>query len=144
MASKVNTGDNAFIVASERGHADCVKLLLDNDPDGILDLNARNCIGNTGFASACRFGHTDVVQVLLQYTNRNIDWNAKSTYLRGGVRAEGLTGLTGFGQACFRGYKNVVELLLQHANAINLDTNIPEDVPLTDEIKELLEAHDNQ
>ena len=127
------------------GCRDCVKLLLDNDPDGILDLNARDLNGFTGFMKACRYGNADVVQVLLQYTDRNIDWNATfTTNPDGDGFYAHLTGLTGFGIACKFRRKNVVELLLQHANAINLDTNIPDGVFLTDEIKELLEAHNNQ
>ena len=68
-------------------------------------------IGWTALFYACSNGHKDVVQLLLDNSERNIDLNAKS-----------IGGLTAFIYACINGHKDVVKLLLDNSER-NIDLN---------------------
>ena len=59
---------------------------------------------------ACRNGHIDVVQLLLDNSERNIDLNAKAH-----------DGSTAFMIACKNGNKNVVKLLIESSKAKSID-----------------------
>ena len=83
-----------------------------------IELDARHNVGEdfglTAFMIACKYGHKDVVQLLLN--NSKIELNA--------ICYSWNTGLT---LACENGHKDVVELLLNNSNFkyIDLDaTNI--------------------
>ena len=60
---------------------------------------------------ACHNGHKDVVKMLLEYSEGNIDFNARTN-----------CGRTAFIFACCRGHKDVVKMLLDHSEA-NIDFN---------------------
>ena len=52
---------------------------------------------------ACKYGHKDVIQLLLDNSKENIDLNARN-----------VAGLTAFIYACWHGRKDVVQLLLDN------------------------------
>ena len=56
--------------------------------------------------NACYNGHKDVVQLLLEQSGGNIDFNATDYY-----------GRTAFMEACRKSHKDVVQLLLKCAKA---------------------------
>ena len=59
---------------------------------------------------ACMTGHKDVVQLLLDNSERNIDLNARCTF-----------GWTALKSAYVYGQKDVVELLKKHSKAKGID-----------------------
>ena len=73
--------------------------------EGNIDFNARDDCGWTGFMFACQGGHKDVVQVILEQSGGNVDFNARGTRY----------GKNAFAVACFFGHKDVVKLLLECA-----------------------------
>ena len=75
---------------------------------------------------ACKDGHKDVVQMLLEHSNPRIDINAKAN-----------NGSTAFIMACERGQKEVVKLLLESSE---IDISGYNDLP-QDEIKDFIELH---
>ena len=88
-------------------------------------MNAQNCYGWTAFMFACMQGRTDVVKLLLEYSNK-IDLNAKDK-----------RGMTPFMIACFEQCKSVVKLLLEYSKVV--DTRIPENFDTSEEIKKMSE-----
>ena len=59
-------GQTAFSWACKEGHADVVKLLMENASTTMsIDLNAKSKSGNTGFHWACYYGQTSTVELLL-------------------------------------------------------------------------------
>ena len=54
-------GTTAFIRACYNGYKDVVKLLLDYSDIKMINLNAQDINGSSGFMEACRSGHIDVV-----------------------------------------------------------------------------------
>ena len=127
-------GRTAFMMACQNNHADIVKVILDHP--NIVDVNAQKSTGiesyhlpecaisrcdpiwadeangETGFMMACKKGHTDVVQVILDHSNRIIDLNAK--------RRDGMTALM---LACQNGQSNIVQLLLDYHSVRNIELN---------------------
>ena len=63
---------------------------------------------------ACREGHKDVVKYLLEYSDSNIELNARDN-----------DGRTAFKLACRAANKDVVKLLMEYAK---IDIDIPEDL----------------
>ena len=61
---------------------------------------------------ACKKGHKDVVKLLLNHSEGNIDFNARTTN----------SGSTAFMLACNDGHKDVVQLLLEQSGG-NIDFN---------------------
>ena len=59
---------------------------------------------------ACLNGHKDVVQLLLNNSESNIDFNAKHN-----------SGMTAFNIACKNGHKDVVKLLVECSEAKHID-----------------------
>ena len=59
---------------------------------------------------ACENGHKDVVQLLLDNSERNIDFNARNN-----------GGWTAFIIACTNGHKDVVKLLVLHSKTKEID-----------------------
>ena len=67
----------------------------------------------TPFYIACRYGHTDVVKLMLDHAvSKSIDSYAKSRY-----------GCTPLMQACFDGHFDVVKILLNHPNSQHIKMN---------------------
>ena len=64
----------------------------------------------TAFSVACKNGHKDVVQLLLDSEGKNIELNARDN-----------EGYTQFMIACEFGQKDVVQLLLDHLEDIYID-----------------------
>ena len=54
---------------------------------------------------ACKGGHKDVVQLLLDHSNANVELNVKDS-----------VGNTALMHACKNGHKDVVKLLLDHSD----------------------------
>ena len=78
-----------------------------------IDLNAKNCWGNTALMFACMYGNTEVVKLFLDRSKRDIDFNAKDKY-----------GKTAFELACKKRHKDVVQLILKYAKAKAIDVPI--------------------
>ena len=111
--------------ACRKGHKNIVQLLIDHSNENI-DFNARikRCSNNfpcyecdyhgnshyTPLMLACKFGHQDVVQLLIEQPNGKIDFNAKAGF-----------GCTSLMLACKYGKKDVVKLLLDHSSILNID-----------------------
>ena len=64
---------------------------------------------DSAFIIACYVGHKDVVQLLLEHSER-IELNARAN-----------DGWTAFMLACYFGHKDVVQLLLEHFEIIELN-----------------------
>lgn len=69
---KDNFGNTALIAASSHGHAEIVKLLVDD-----CTINMTNSSGNTALIEASKKGHSSVVRVLL--TNAQINVHVRNT-----------------------------------------------------------------
>ena len=54
---------------------------------------------------ACKGGHKDVVQLLLDHSNPNVELNGND-----------ICGITALAWACKNGHKDVVQLLLDHSD----------------------------
>ena len=68
--------------------------------------------GLHAFIWACLSGHKEVVQLLLQQTDRDIAYNAGDN-----------EGWTGFMFACHHGHNDVVNILINYLSVI--DMNVP-------------------
>ena len=77
----------------------------------LASLAARCNRGMTALMYACKDGHKDVVQLLLEleHSALNVELNARSN-----------DGSTAFMWACAKGRKDVVQLLLVHSSKIEL------------------------
>ena len=78
---------------------------------------------------ACAYGHKDVVQLLLEHSKKNIDFNAKSN---GRV--------TAFMWACIIGQKDVVKLLIECSEAKGIDVICGQE-KLSNEMKVFIDMH---
>ena len=82
--------------------------------DRTMNLNARYGNGQCGYTAlmvACYEGHKDIVELLLNYSKRSIDLNAKDD-----------NGATAFSIACHSGHIGIVQLFLNHSHqSINLN-----------------------
>ena len=97
-----------LIEACRHGKFEVVKLLVERTN---TKLNVRDNDGRTALHWACRKGHKDVVQLLMNCQDNNIELNTRDNY-----------GNTVFHLACFNGHKDVVQLLL-NCSAKNIDLN---------------------
>ena len=96
--------------ACKNGETKVVELLLERCNSEESGLNTKDTNGWTAFMIACFYGPKNVVQLLLNYSER-IELNAR-TYL-GGSNA--------FMMACNNGHTDVVKLLLDHTERIELN-----------------------
>ena len=71
----------------------------------------------------CRCGHKDVVQLLLDNSEKNIDLNARDTL-----------GRTAFMIACENGRKGIVKILVEHSKTKGIDILTGQD-HLSDEMR---------
>ena len=94
--------------ASRYGKFEIVKLLLERTDE---QLNVRDIDGRTALHWACRKGHKDVVQLLMNCQNKNIELNTRNN-----------NGRTAFMLACQNGHTDVVQLLLNSVQNIELNT----------------------
>ena len=69
-----------MFVACKCGETKVVELLLERFTCEENGLNIKDEDGFTAFMVACQNGHKDVVQLLLDNSERNIDLNAKSNF----------------------------------------------------------------
>ena len=58
---------------------------------------------------ACMFGHTDIVKLMFDHSDRSIELNAKDDF-----------GGTVFMFACKNGHKDVVNLMLEHSKIVKI------------------------
>ena len=100
---------NNMIKACALGKTKVVQLLLERCNPEEIGLNIKDKYGRTPFMWACIMGHKDVVELLLDHSER-IDLNARNTF-----------GSTAIMCACWNGHKNIVKLLL---NMNNSDQNV--------------------
>ena len=96
--------------ACKSGETKIVQLLLERCNSEESGLNIKDEYGNTAFMMACLHGHKDVVQLLLDHSER-IELNARTE-----------CGRTAFMCACAYQQKNVVQLLLDHSDP-SIDLN---------------------
>ena len=68
-------------------------------------MNATLPDGTTALMMACKNGHKDVVELLLNHSNPRIDVNAKAN-----------NDTTAFIMACKKGHKDIVKLLLERSD----------------------------
>ena len=109
-------GLNSFMWACQNRHADIAKLLLHHP-----EFNAVEDSLNTAFGSAFFYGHTDIVQLFLDYTNikitmkllRTNDWTRWSIYV-----GQKLVEIGTFR----RNYKPIIKLLLQCPKVKKIET----------------------
>ena len=86
----------------KNGELKVVQLLLERLNSEESGTKIKDRYGRTAIMRACYHGHKDVVQSLLNHSER-IDLNASD-----------IVGHTAFMCACENGHKDVVELLLYH------------------------------
>ena len=88
----------------ESGTTKLVKLLLENYNGEESGLNVKDEWGRTSFMIACKYGHKDVVKLLIDYAKGTIDLNARSN-----------RGWTALMYACSGGHKDIVKLLIDYS-----------------------------
>ena len=76
---------------------------------------------------ACKNGHIDVVQLLLDHSDQNIDLNARSN-----------NGKTALMWASFNGHEDIVKLLLEYSKVF--DINIPKNFQLRIEVDKIFKS----
>ncbi|XP_059471305.1 ankyrin repeat domain-containing protein 17 isoform X2 [Neocloeon triangulifer] len=91
--------------AASAGHADIVRLLIENG----ADVNAQSSTGNTPLMYACAGGHLEVVEILLAAGANVEDHNEN--------------GHTPLMEAASAGYVNVAKVLLENGAGINTHSN---------------------
>ena len=96
--------------ACKSGETKVVQLLLERCNSEESGLNIKDEGGWTSLMWACFYGHKDVIQLLMDHSDR-IELNARSNL-----------GMTAFILACSIGHKDVVKLLLDHSETIELNT----------------------
>ena len=110
LNSKLFGGPSSFWMACVR--PEMVKIFLDSPNSENVDFNATDTNGWTPFFLACNLPITDVVQMLLDYSDKyNIDLNAKNIGDQ----------LTPFMTACEKGHTEVVKLIIQHPKKKMID-----------------------
>ena len=100
-----------IFVACQIGETKVVKLLLERCNSEESGLNIKDECGMTGLMWACFIGWKDVVQLLLNHSERIIELNPKDDL-----------GVTAFMLACENGHKDVVQLLLDRSDR-NIELN---------------------
>ena len=151
-----------IFVACQIGETKVVKLLLERCNSEESGLNIKDECGMTGLMWACFIGWKDVVQLLLNHSERIIELNPKDDLgvtafmlacenghkdvvqllLARSERSIALNtrdyhGLTAFMRACKKGNTDVVKLLLKYSEAIDI-TITDESLQLSEEIKTLI------
>ena len=87
--------------------AETAELLLYTD----FDFNQRSFLGNTPFMLSCRFGHTEIVNLMVNSSvELGIDLNARND-----------NGETGFMLACRRNHKTIVDLISNLSREFGID-----------------------
>lgn len=99
-------GRTAISYASERGHGQVVKALLDGGATVNLEGGSGGHYGNA-LQAACANGHADVAEILLE---RGADVNAQGGHYGTALQA-----------ACHGGHKRVVEILLARGADVNVE-----------------------
>ena len=93
----------------QNGETKVVELLLEYSNAEESGLNTRDIFGMTPFMWACSRGYKDVVQLLLDHSER-FELNARDD-----------NGWTAFMWACFNERKDVVKLFLHHSTRIDMN-----------------------
>jgi ankyrin repeat protein len=109
---------NALYAASEAGHANVVKLLLEHDADIF-----GNRIGRSGnaFQAAAEGGHKEVVKLLLE---SGFDVNTRGRYYIDDSSRFNHYGSNAICAASGKGYTELVKLLLEYGALVNLPGGI--------------------
>ncbi len=114
-------GRTALFVASQEGHLEVIKLLLQTDK---VDVNLQTTNGETALHASSLYGHLEVVRELLQ--NNKVDVNLQTTNGATALHASSLNGSDGWTAlilACQQGHVEVVRELLQNNKVdVNLQT----------------------
>mgnify|MGYP001443371261 CR=1 FL=1 len=104
---KLKKGNTYLHLAAESGHIEAFKEALSEEEDKNMK--------NKSFHLACKNGRTNIVQLLLKYTELEVDWidlNAKTK-----------NGYTAFHWACIRGHLNIIGFLMENAAALDINLN---------------------
>ena len=145
-----------MLKACLNGETKVLQLLLERCNSEESGLNIKDDFGGTPFMMATYHGNKDVVQLLLDHSER-IQLNAKDQFgftalmwackeghkdvvkllldhsERIDLNARDNRGWTAFMQACYNGHKDVVQLLLEHSKDVN--TTIPDYFYMPQEIR---------
>ena len=117
--------NSPFGIACNSGNLSLVNLLLQHSDK--INLNNRDRRGQSGFVSACRRGHVDVVKRLLEVSDeKGIDLNIRDVELD-----------TGLSAARKKKHSNIVEILVEASKTKKLDLEAKGGVR-HDELKEQL------
>ena len=102
-----------MLEACKNGETKVVQLLLELCTSEESGLDTKDEFGNTPFMVACGYGHKEIVQILLDNSER-IDLNANGN-LKRWSSLKGLTVLIiGFKWAVYYGREDVIRLLKEH------------------------------
>ena len=105
MRGKDKNGATALMVAAQAGHAEVVKVLLENG----ADVNATDGEGSTGLMYAAKHGHLATAKLLLE---RGADVNAETANIEGRW--------TALKEAAWGGNAGVVKLLIEKGADVNV------------------------
>jgi len=100
--------DTPLIISTRRGHAEIVRMLLE---DNRTQVNQRNMIGGTAFCVAAAENHLDMIELFFEYLERrHIDVNVPT-----------FEGATPIFFACQQACLEVLDFLLKFDEIVNLD-----------------------
>ena len=98
-------------LAAKAGQIYAFKTALSEEEDNDI----KNIFGRTSFLLACQYGHLKIVELLLQKTGLNIDFNAKE-----------IVGRTALILACYNGQSDVVKIIVESSISLRIDLNAQE------------------
>ena len=104
----MRNGNSYLHLAAETGQIEAFKTAFSREDD----KDIKNRCGKTSFHLACKNGHLNIVEYLLENTNLNVDINAKDS-----------NSWTGFILASENGYSNVARLLMEKSVILGIDLN---------------------
>ena len=96
-------------LAAEKGQIDAFKTALSEEKQ----KDIKNVYAETSFHIACKNGHRNIVDFLLENIDLNVNINAKDD-----------NSFTGFILACKEGHSNVAEVLMEKSVTLGIDLNV--------------------
>ena len=119
--------------AAEKGHVKLMELLFFTD----VDINEGDAYDTTPFIEACRFGQTEIMNLMITASNKYcIDLNAFDSLFDFQWK------MTGFMYACQGGQTEIVNLMINASRNYDIDLNAREDeTKMTGFLVACLEGH---